>query len=363
MPHEVHCNSADWWEKFGTQISRDRVPAAGSIDLTHRCNLRCVHCYLGECREPVHGAGAEMDSRRRHAVIDELTEAGCLYLLISGGEPLLHPDFPETYRHAKANGLIVTVFTNATLIDPAVAALFAEWPPRLVEVSLYGMTRPTYEAVTGIPGSFERCLRGIGLLREHGIRFALKTILMTLNRQEFDAIEGYARELGVKFRFDPAITPRFDGDRTPLGLRVPAADAVALEFADAGRTSNWQRYAARWGRLVPGTDELYQCGAGRRSFNITPAGILQPCLMVGNPSFDLARGDFLEGWRYINKHIGERRVVTGNRCHRCTERAFCGHCPGFMRLEGGAEEGHSAYLCQLGEARRTAIAGANRGSE
>ena len=302
-----------------------------------------------------------MDTRRVLAAIDEIAQAGCLYLLISGGEPLLHPDFGEIYRRSKENGLIVSVFTNATLIDRATADLFAQWPPRLVEISLYGATGPTYEAVTGVPGSFERCLRGIGHLRDHGIRFALKTVLMTLNRHEFGAIESYARELGVRFRFDPAISARFDGNRAPVELRIPAAEAVAREFADRDRKVGWQRFAARWEQIVPASDELYQCGAGRTSFHITPAGTLQPCLMVEDPAYDLASGDFDQGWQYIRSMIGDIKVDPWNQCHRCSKRALCGYCPGFMKLESGTATGFSGFLCDLGDARRAAIENANRG--
>ena len=354
------CVSPEWRAGFGDKFFRLQLPAHGSMDLTHRCNLRCAHCYLGRYRDHSRSGRADMDTRRRLEVIDELTRAECLYLLISGGEPLLHPDFPAVYRRAKENGLIVTVFTNATLIDDAAAALFAEWPPHLVEISLYGATGPTYEAVTGIPGSFERCLRGIGLLRDNGIRFALKTVLMTLNRHEFKAIERYAGDLGVRFRFDAAITARFDGDRTPIGLRIPAAAAVAREFSDRGRKADWQLFETRWGHVVPSSDELYQCGAGRTSFHVTPEGNLQPCLMLESPAYDLTRGDFLAGWRYIHARIGEKKVSPGNKCHRCADRALCGCCPGFMKLETGAEEGSAGYLCELGGARRAAMASGGR---
>jgi len=153
-------------------------------------------------------------------IIDEITDAGCLHLLITGGEPLLRDDFPAIYGHAKKRGLLVTIFSNGTLITERVIGMFRELPPHEVEISLYGATAPTYEKITGVPGSYEKCMLGIKLLAENNIKVNLKTILMTLNSHELSEMEKIARGFGARFRFDAAISPCFGGDKTPLKLRV-----------------------------------------------------------------------------------------------------------------------------------------------
>ena len=147
-------------DALGRVAVERRIPLNGSLAMTHRCQLRCVHCYLGDERYTPPAPAGELPTAFWLDLLDQVAAAGCLNLLVTGGEPLLRPDFAAVYEHAIRRGLLVTVFTNGTLVDERVVDLFAEWPPQLVEVSLYGASAPVYERVTGIPGSHGRCLRG-----------------------------------------------------------------------------------------------------------------------------------------------------------------------------------------------------------
>jgi radical SAM protein with 4Fe4S-binding SPASM domain len=340
----------DYLREFNIKAEERRIPISGSVDLTHRCNLRCVHCYIDRQLGPGEHVPAEMDTERLLSVIDEITEAGCLYLLLTGGEPLLREDFFEVYRHAKKKGLLLTIFTNGTMVTDEVIGLFAAEPPHEVEISLYGATAETYEKITGVAGSYERCLRGITRLLDNGIHVRLKTILMSLNTAEFHDIEKMAKEFGVKFRFDAAIFPRMSGDRAPLGLRVPPEDAVEREFSDEERLRQWKRYFESSRHKAPG-DRLYNCGAGVTGFHIDPYGYLQPCIMAQHIKYDLAQGDFAAGWSKEMAAIRERRAGGLYRCNSCEKVHLCGACPPFFELENGAEDICSEYLCSIGGQR------------
>jgi len=325
------------------------VPVAGSFALTHRCNLGCVHCYLG-----AGGAREELATGQILRLLDEVVEAGCLTMLITGGEPLLRPDFGQVYRHAKTSGLLVTVFTNGTLVSDRIVELFTELPPRMVEISLYGATASTYERITGVPGSFERCLRGFQRLRQAGVALRLKTMLMTWNSHEFLAMEQLAAENDVPFRFDAGISPRLDGSREPLALRVAPEDAVGRELADPVRVSAWREYYEQR-RNAPALDTLYDCGAGLIAFHIDPYGQLQPCLMTGNYGYDLMSGSFLQGWHQAMPAIRGKKAPAAMECRTCEKRSLCGYCPAFFVLEEGAEDTPSAYLCAVGRLRYNTI--------
>jgi MoaA/NifB/PqqE/SkfB family radical SAM enzyme len=133
--------SKEYLEKFNKKVVEQRVPFSGSIDLTHRCNLNCVHCYIGD-KTKISGDGKqEIDTGQWISILDEIVEAGCLNLLITGGEPLLRKDFVEIYRHAKTKGMLITVFTNGTLITEEILDTFKQLPPRAVEITLYGNSR------------------------------------------------------------------------------------------------------------------------------------------------------------------------------------------------------------------------------
>ena len=340
----------EYIRKFSRKATDQRIPLFGSIDITHRCNLKCIHCYMKSSTDTKKNTLKELNTDQWKTIIDEITEAGCLFLLISGGEPLLRQDFTDIYLHAKKNGLLVTVFTNGTLINNEILELFDQFPPKAVEISLYGATSQTYENITGIKGSFKRCLTGIRSLIDHKINSKLKTILMTLNRHEYFDIENMAKELGVKFRFDPAIFPRLNGDQTPITLRVNAEDAIEIEFSDETRFQEWKDFFNRM-KDIPTSDKLYQCGAGLSTFHIDPFANLQPCMMVSHVTYSILEGDFSTGWNEIIPRMREKKPRSDFPCHQCKERTLCGFCPGFFQLESGEDDRHSEYLCALGKHR------------
>ncbi len=340
----------EYLARFHGKVVQMRLPLTGSLEITARCNLACVHCYLGpQGRDRIHGR-EELSTRRIMSVIDEFTGAGCLYLLLTGGEPFSRKDFPEIYTHAKTNGLLVSVFTNGTMITESIAELFADLPPQAVEISLYGATSGTYEKITGVKGSFAKCLSGIERLLEKNIEVQLKTVLMSLNQHEFFAIKSIATNYGVKFRFDAAIFPGFNGDKTPLALRARPRDVAEKEFSDPGQFQRWKEYFERTQNNAT-SDALYHCGAGTSSFHVDAYGILSPCLMMTRPKYDLGRGNFSAGWDHLNNVVREQRMAADFACRACRKKALCGYCPAFFELENGAEQLHSDYLCSLGENR------------
>lgn len=341
----------EYLQQFNKKAAKLRIPLSGSIDLTHYCNLRCVHCYLGSQSYIRKMREYELDTSRLLSIIDEITDAGCLYLLITGGEPFLRKDFAEIYRHTKTNGLLVTIFTNGTLVTDSILELFEELPPQAVEISLYGASAATYENITGINGSYKRCLKGIRQLLEHKINVKLKTILMTLNRHEFFDIENMAKELGVKFRFDAAIFPSLKGDKTPLSLRVSPEDAVEKEFSDGERHRLWKAFFERY-KGLPASDTLFTCGAGITSFHIDPYGNLQPCLMTSDLKYNLkGRSTFSFGWRNIISRIRKIKASATYTCNQCEKRFLCSFCPAFFKLENDKVDRYSDYLCKIGQHR------------
>jgi radical SAM protein with 4Fe4S-binding SPASM domain len=351
--------SREYIRAFNEKTSRLRVPVSGSLDLTHQCNLRCVHCYLGEGAERAKRRSDEMSTDEIRRVIGEITDAGCLFLVITGGEPTTREDFPEIYRHAKEKGLLVTVFTNGTLITDKILGLFENLPPYAVEISLYGATPETYERITGVSGSYEKCVSGIRRLLARKINVRLKTILMTLNNHEFYDIENMAKEFGVRFHFDAAIFPCVSGVKAPLDLRVPPEEAIEKEFSDSERLRLWREYFERSRGETP-SEMLYECGAGLNGFHIDPYGNLMPCLMTTRVKYDLLKGDFLTGWGGAVAGIREKSAGDVG-CNECEKRFLCSFCPPFFELENGSERIRSEYLCAMGNYRLRALTNADIG--
>lgn len=331
---------------FSAKVLGNRVPVSGGIELTRRCNLTCIHCYNYDRHQPAPEAH-ELSTAQWKGILDQIADAGCLMLLMTGGEPLMRRDFAEIYTYAVERGLLVSVFTNGILVNDRIVDLFADLPPRAVEITLYGASDATYERITGSARGRERSLTGIRKLLERGVRLTLKTVLMEPTRDEFEQMRGLAKSFGVSFRYDAAVFPRLTGDQKPVEYRIPAEEVVAMEMADAADSKWWGAYRERTRGLRLG-DALYQCGAGLTGFHIDADGNLLGCVMTTDPVFNLVRdGDFLTGWNGAIATLRERKPDDDSyQCNSCDLRGICATCPALSKLETGSESNCSNYVCE-----------------
>jgi radical SAM protein with 4Fe4S-binding SPASM domain len=346
-------------------VAGRRVPVEGVFEPTFRCNLRCVHCYVNQPAGSAEEKARELGTARCLALIDEMADAGCLNLLMTGGEVLLRSDFERLYLHAVGRGLLVTIFTNGTLVTDHVADLFDRHRPLLVEISLYGMTRATYERVTGVPGSYDRCLAGIERLRARGVPLALKTMALALNRDEVDDMRRFAEALGVSFRYDGLLNARVDCGAPRGDVQIPPLELLALELEDPGQRAKLENSAddvralARNGPIA--FEQVYTCGAGQSTFTIDPYGHMQMCQLSRKASFDLAEERFATVWDERFGALRARSWQTASACRTCTLQPLCGSCPGAAELEHGDIEGQVAHFCEIAHLRADALLGEESG--
>ena len=339
-------DSSEFFRMLRGVADRAGIPVAAAIALTYRCNFRCVHCYAHSSED----RDSELSCTAWIGIIDQLAEAGCLFLLITGGEPLLRPDFRDIYIHAKRRGMLVTVFTNGSLVDESHVRLFKDYPPRLVDISLYGMSPDVHQATTGVAGLSGKALEAVQTLHREGIRVALKTVPMKVNIREVEQMRSLAQSLGVKFRYDICIMPRLDGGREPVVQRLPVTEAVALEFSDPQRVQRWRAiHARRPGARGPGS--LYRCSAGRSLAFIGPDGCVYPCIVATHRGYPLVQNSFAEAWTRMSRDIRDLQMREDSTCVHCEKSVYCGHCPAFCHLDCGDETGASRYLCDVGDAR------------
>jgi radical SAM protein with 4Fe4S-binding SPASM domain len=334
--------------------ARERLPLAGAIELTQRCNLACVHCYVNLSPGDKAAKARELTTAEICGIYDQLAAAGTIWLTVTGGEPLLRPDFAELYKHAWRLGLMQTVYTNATMITPEVIELFETHPPFLVEITQYGLTPDVYDEVTDIPGAYRRFDRGIELLRKTRIEWSLKAMALKENGHEILAIKQRAADLGVKFRYDTMINPRIDGGRGPLQHRLTPAQVAAFDVDDKKRHAEWRDYCEpRWGKSS--SDAKYQCGAGHSTFLIDPYGKLHMCELSRRPGYDLRTGSFVEGWYGALPTIRAEKRDTTQGCGTCSAVSLCTQCPGNAELEGISMTEGNPYLCEVTEHRARGI--------
>lgn len=336
-----------------------RIPISGTIEPTFRCNLNCVHCYVNE---PAGDAGVrdrEVSTERFLSMVDEVVEAGCLNLLLTGGEVLVRRDFAQVYHHAIARGLRVTVFTNGTMVTDEVADLFDRERPLAVEITLYGMTAETYDRVTRVPGSFVRCLQGIDRLLARGIRVKLKTMALTWNLHEIPAMREFARARGCDFQHDGILNPRVDCGASRTGeLRLTPEQVVALDLDDPEQARVLKQaceQALAADHSGPGDEHVYSCGAGRNTFTVDPYGSLQLCQLSRRNGYDLAAGTFREGWDEHFPKLRARKWQSNDVCRRCSLISLCASCAGAGELEHGDPEAIVAHSCEVTHRRAFAF--------
>jgi radical SAM protein with 4Fe4S-binding SPASM domain len=341
-------------ERLHQKAASLHIPISGSIEVTQRCNLRCTHCYIpfSTRKGPQQ---PELSLSEIQHILDEIKEAGCMWLLLTGGEPLLRRDFPDIYTYAKRKGFILTLFTNGTLLTPRIADTLAEWRPFNIEITLYGYSQATYERITGVPGSHARCLRGIELLMERRLPLKLKTVLMTPNRDELGEMQTFAQSLGVEFHFDPIVNPVLDGSLLPTTLRLSPEEIVEVEKADPGRARRWPEQFKQSMDFKFNDRKLYSCGAGKNSFHIDSFGKLCLCMTARDPNYDLRTGSFHQGWE---EFIPKQRLLEygeGYTCGSCDLRAACAQCPALAQLEHGNPEKRVEFICEVTHKRKNAF--------
>jgi len=332
------------------KISGQSIPISGTLELTFRCNLRCKHCYASYGHSGIAGQ-EELTLPEIKRIIDEIVDEGCFWLLLTGGEPLVRRDFLDIYTYAKRKGLILTLFTNGTLLTPRIADYLAEWQPFGVEISLYGYTQETYERVTGIPGSHYRCMRGIEMLMDRGIPLGLKSMVMTLNKHELADMSAFAERLGVEFRYDPIVNPGLQKEKFPLQFRLSPEEILQIEQADEDRSKKWSELYAQYSGVTPADHKLFLCLAGKKSFLIDPYGRLSICTGLREPYFDLREEHFRQGWESMSNYVLNAEYSDDYECRDCQIRILCSQCPASAILETGDPEGRVDYLCQLSHLR------------
>ena len=351
------------WEKLYAR----RRPVAFDLEVTARCNHGCRHCYINLPAADQEARAAELSPEEIGSIAGEAVSMGAVLCLITGGEPLLREDFREIYLALKRLGLLVSVFTNASLITPEHVRLFKKFPPRVLEVSVYGVTPATYEAVTRRPGSFAAFRRGLDLLLGNGVPVRLKAMALRANVHELPDIARFCRaRTRDYFRFDPSLHLRFDNDAARnaeiRAQRLSPEEIVSIERADSERFQALKKGCDQFiGPCGPeGCDHLFHCGTGRQSFAVSYRGLFRLCSSLWHPDcvYDLRRGNLKEAWDKLAPLVREMRSQDHEflqKCRRCPIINLCLWCPAHAHLESGRLDARVEYFCRVAYARARAL--------
>jgi len=329
------------------------IPLYTHIDLTWRCDLACVHCYLEE------RVKHELDLAELQDVLDQIAALGGLFMLFSGGDIFLRPDALDILRAATDRGFYVSIITHAGHITEEVAEELTTMGVALIHVSIYSSRAEVHDRITKVPGSLHASLRAISWLRRRGIAVEMKCPVFADNEGAELEIPLLAARYDCTFKLDHRIIPAL-GVLPPEGLTGHCDSLTHLNLnvdqqIDVVRAAHGQGFT--WAHLQRHDLATPVCKAGRSAVYIDPEGNVSPCLVWEQHAGNLRHTDFTELWNHGEVFELARDTTRKSfyGCATCENVLFCEICPGKAHKETGHARGISAQMCRAATVTRLAF--------
>jgi len=319
------------------------------LELTYRCNLHCRHCYT----DPYNSKEffpRELALDEIHRLLDEMQQIGIVWLNLTGGDIFMHPQFFEIYEAAVGKGFLLQLYTNGTLFTKDTIERLQQMPPFTIDISCHSVTEEPFDWFTQVPGSFRSFIRGLELLKDSGLPFALKTKAMNWNRGAMPAIRQFVESFGQEFGFTTSLSPRLNGDLSSLTYRVAAGDVVALHEDERAADGDKERCGLSTDLPAPGTDRLYRCGCGTDTIHINAWGELGACTLQYERRVSLRAHPLADAIELLFREIRGLRYQGDSSCLTCDVHTFCDKKPSDARWECGTAEAPIPYDCDVAHA-------------
>lgn len=335
-------------QDMGARAMTLGIPLSVQLDLTYRCNERCIHCYLD------HEDHGEMSTSEILGLLDQLAAAGVFFLNVSGGEIFMRPDLFTIIEHARKLHFSVKLKTNAVMIRQAKAKRIARLGIEAVQVSLYSHDARTHDEITKLPGSFKRTIEGARFLRDAGVKVIFANVLMKQNADHYKQVQALAHEMGIRYEVDATITPMMDGDRGIVALNMDADRLAGIMHDTSLLGDEAERLLAPPSGPTP-FEEAYEtlpCSAGHTACYVSPYGDVFPCVQFPYKVGNVREQPFIDIWKHSPQlnEVRSIRVSDLQGCSTCVHGSNCTRCPGLAYLEGNMR-GPSIQDCEKSFAR------------
>lgn len=281
------------------RAQKERVLFNVLLELTYNCNHYCTFCYND--KSSISGK-LNLKLAQYINLLEELSLLGVMNLTISGGEPLLSPYFWEIGRIARKAGFVVRIKSNGYEVDQDVARRIKnEIAPFNIDLSLHGATAFTHDRQTQVEGSFDRLMHNIEVMQEVGLRIRLNSPLTSWNENEIEGMYELADRFSIPLYFDDRLTPKDDGDKSPL-------DLLSTEYGLKKLQTIWKNRfdAAKTDELISVKESEYQsdieisndahCVCGLSNLVIDPYGTVFPCIQWRRPLGSIHHESISEIW-------------------------------------------------------------------
>ncbi|MBR3454808.1 MAG: radical SAM protein [Bacteroidaceae bacterium] len=351
-------------QKLFVKAINKRLPIYGNLELTPLCNMNCDMCFVRLSPHEMSSKGHLRTVAEYIRLVDEMREAGVLFIQLTGGEPLTYPGFRDIYLHLIESGIVVTVNTNGTLLDDDWADFFASHPPRRINITLYGSDNEAYQTLCHHPHGFDLTLAAIKRLKRRGVMVKLNHSVTQKNRDQLDEIIRVASSLDVPVKVDTYMYPCIRERSRPYNrdVRLRAEEMVKIDEGLNKRVFIPESYKELCRNRLAKLDEWtrkevdgktahpmhFNCNAGRCVFIVNWQGMLRPCIMLDTPSVDVFATGFVEGWNIISESA--KKVTFSPACSVCKLLPICKVCAASAILETGNNHDAPQYLCQSAQA-------------
>lgn len=337
------------------KAGESNTPISGSFELLPLCNMNCDMCYVRLDRKEMEQQGRLRTADEWIELAEQMQKAGTLFLLLTGGEPLLYPEFKKVYLGLRKLGMIVTINTNGTLIDETWADFFEAYPPRRINITLYGVNEETYRDLCHYPGGYKKTIRGIELLRERGIDVKINGSLVRDNENDVMKIVDIAAKLNAAVNIDTYMYPAVRERTKPFNEQSRLLPEIAARgkatFMKVTNESEQYRQIAKevvetFHETLEGesTPNKMRCQAGKTSFTINWQGKMRPCVMLTKPEIEVFEVGFKTAWLQLQEGI--RQISLSPRCSACIYRRVCQTCAACALYEAGAYNAVPEYMCR-----------------
>lgn len=339
-------DSAGIFEALREQATEKRIPLVVHFDLTYRCPLRCIHCYLTGGKKRLECTLDEVKN-----ILDQLAKAGNLYLTLSGGEIFLREDLPAIVAYARKLHFAVRLLTSGVLIDVEKAGEIAEWHPEMIAFSIYSLNPSIHDAITRKNGSLAKTLDAVHALKERNVPLKISSVLMNSNSGEYRGLHNFAKGLGSQFQADYRVTPKTNGSQEPLRFHVGDQEVLRI----LGDPIFSREYESDPSQGYSGVFNAIPCGAGHMSCYISPYGVVTPCVQVPTECGNLREKTFHEIWNGSPPLEAFRAIRFSDmpKCANCNLFAYCRPCPGLNLVETGSIATPPQRICKEAEYMKT----------
>ena len=328
------------------------LPIAGNFELTSNCNFNCRMCYIHRENQPDALSAEDWISIGKTA-----KDAGMIFLLLTGGEPFLRKDFKKIYEAFINMGLLISINTNASLIDDDMFNFLIQNPPVRMNISLYGCSDDVYKKLCG-NSSCEIVMYNIKRIHDAGIGVKINASITPYNVSEIEHIYAFGKELGVPVQATTYMYPPVRIDNGSIGTspaRFDPEEAAAQMLKcreqymtpDQLRKSFSEKIESDMDCRECIEGENMRCRAGRTSFWITWDGRMLPCGMFPHDGYKIADLGFGNAWEMVKAYTKTIRMP--KECSGCLHKKQCNVCAASVIAETGNSTIKPEYICRLTE--------------